>query len=447
MFRLPVKDYRAFTLPLLRWALAAGAAIRRYVILATQNQTQARDLRHSIAYVGTYPPKECGIATFTMDVVNSTDLSGWQSIVFAVDDVETGTQYDDPKVTYVIEKDNPQSYLDAVAIMRESGVSLLSIQHEYGIYGGDEGSYIVSLAEAAECPVVITLHTILPEPSERQLDIIKQLEPFCNYFITMAHKGEQLLRDVYNISDEKIVYIPHGTPNMSFACDAALRREYGVEGRRVLSTFGLISPNKGIEDAIAAMPTIVAQDPTALYLILGQTHPVIKRREGEWYRNQLVEQVKELGLEDNVRFVDKYLDLQQLIDYLLLTDIYITPYYANPYQITSGTLSYALAAGKVIISTPYLHAIEILAEERGFLYPFRDSARLAELAGNLLTDGDLFEKTREKAYAHGREMTWQSVGMQYTRIFAGLLNQEWMNTRVMQDARDLMDLNQPMAMT
>jgi glycosyltransferase involved in cell wall biosynthesis len=397
--------------------------------------------------VGTYPPKECGIATYTMDVVNSTDLSGWQSIVFAVDDAEAGRVYDDPKVIYTIEKDNHQSYLDAIDLMEKSDVSLLSIQHEYGIYGGDEGSFVISLAKAAQCPVVVTLHTILPQPSEQQLAIVKELEKYCTYFITMAKKGEDLLRDVYKVDTQKIVYIPHGTPNMSFVCDDVLRQKYDVQGRRILSTFGLISPNKGIEDAIAAMPAIVERDPTALYLILGQTHPVIKKREGEWYRKQLIDQVSTLGLENNIRFIDRYLDLQQLIDYLMLTDIYITPYYANPYQITSGTLSYALAAGKVIISTPYLHAVEILGEGRGFLYPFRDSARLAELAGQLLTDDALFQETRRRAYEHGRQMIWQSVGMQYTRLFSGLLKERWANTKVIRDAQDLMNINQPLAMT
>jgi glycosyltransferase involved in cell wall biosynthesis len=414
--------------------------------LATQNNLQTAEQRHSIAYVGTYPPKECGIATFTMDVVNSTDLSGWQSIIFAVDDLDAGRVYDDPKVVFTIDKDNPDSYLSAAKIMHESGVSLLSIQHEYGIYGGDEGAYVITLAKAATCPVVVTLHTILPQPSPQQLNIIRELEPYCSYFITMAEKGAELLRDVYGIDAAKVVYIPHGTPNMSFVCDDNLRRQYGVEGRRVLATFGLISPNKGIEDAIAAMPTIVEKDPTALYLILGQTHPVIKKREGEWYRKQLVDQVKSLGLEKNVRFVDKYLDLQQLIDYLMLTDIYITPYYANPFQITSGTLSYALAAGKVIISTPYLHAVEILSEGRGFLYPFRDSARLAELAGQLLTDDVLFQETKKKAYKHGRQMIWQSVGMQYTDLFSGLLSEYWTNSRVTRDSQRLIDLSQPLAM-
>ena len=188
----------------------------------------------------------------------------------------------------------------------------------------------------------------------------------------------------------------------------------------MLSTFGLISPNKGIEDAIAAMPDVVEKEPKATYLVLGQTHPVIKRKEGEWYRESLVKQVEELGLTDNVKFVDKYLTLQELIDYLLATDIYITPYYANPHQITSGTLAYAMVTGKVIVSTPYLYAEELLAEGRGFLYPFRDSAKLSEIIESLLTDDALFEETtRQKAYDYGRAMTWQSVGIQYTQALHG----------------------------
>ena len=177
------------------------------------------------------------------------------------------------------------------------------------------------------------------------------------------------------------------------------------------------------------MPAVVEQEPTATYLILGQTHPVIKRKEGEWYREQLMQQVSDLGLQNNVKFVDKYLTLQQLIDYLLATDIYITPYYANPHQITSGTLAYAIATGKVIVSTPYLYAEELLAEGRSFLYPFRDTGVLADTVGRLLTDPALFENTRRRAYEYGRSMTWQSVGLQYTRLFTEMLNERWVNHR------------------
>ena len=257
----------------------------------------------------------------------------------------------------------------------------------------------------------------------------------------MAHKAVELLETVYGIAPGKIRFIPHGAPNAPFHADNAAKEKLGLAGRRVLSTFGLISPNKGIEDAIAAMPDVVKKEPLATYLVLGQTHPVIKRKEGEWYRDSLVEQVSDLGLQDNVKFVDKYLTLQELIDYLLATDIYITPYYANPHQITSGTLAYAMATGKVIVSTPYLYAEELLADGRGFLYPFRDSARLSDIIKDILTNDTLFEQTRQKAYEYGRGMTWQSVGIQYTKLFTEMLDERWVNHRAAMDTLAIPGLN------
>ncbi len=312
--------------------------------------------RHKIAYVGTYPPKECGIATFTLDVVNSTDLSGWRSIVIAVDDATPTEPHPDNKVVYTIEKENRADYLRTAKLLDKHKVSLLSIQHEYGIYGGDHGEYVLDLCRAATMPVVVTLHTVLPNPSEPQRRILKEMEKYAAGFVVMAHKAVELLESVYGIASSKIHFIPHGAPNAPYHAEKAAKEKLGLQGRRILSTFGLISPNKGIEDAIAAMPDVVKQEPKATYLVLGQTHPVIKRKEGEWYREGLVKQVQELGLTENVKFVDKYLTLQELIDYLLATDVYITPYYANPYQITSGTLAYAMVTGKVIVSTPYLYA-------------------------------------------------------------------------------------------
>lgn len=390
--------------------------------------------RHKIAYVGTYPPKECGIATFTLDVVNSTDLSGWRSIVFAVDDAAPDEPHPDSKVVYTIEKENRASYLRAARLMEKYRVSLLSVQHEYGIYGGDHGDYVLDLIKAVTVPVAVTLHTVLPNPSETQRRILKEMEKYAACFVVMAHKAVELLVDVYGIAASKIRFIPHGAPNAPYHADNTSKAKLGLEGRRVLSTFGLISPNKGIEDAIAAMPEIVKREPTATYLVLGQTHPVIKRKEGEWYRESLVKQVEDLGLTDNVKFVDKYLTLHELLDYLLATDVYITPYYANPHQITSGTLAYAMVTGKVIVSTPYLYAEELLADGRGFLYPFRDSAVMSEIIGRLLTDDVLFEATRRKAYEYGRTMTWQSVGVQYTKLFTEMLDERWVNHRAAMDA-------------
>ena len=390
--------------------------------------------RHKIAYVGTYPPKECGIATFTLDVVNSTDLSGWRSIVFAVDDAAPAEPHPDSKVVYTIEKENKADYVRAARLMEKNRVSLLSVQHEYGIYGGDHGDYVLDLIRAVTVPVAVTLHTVLPNPSEAQRRILKEMEKHVACFVVMAHKAVELLVDVYGIAASKIRFIPHGAPNAPYHADKSAKEKLGLAGRRVLSTFGLISPNKGIEDAIAAMPEIVAKEPTATYLVLGQTHPVIKRKEGEWYRESLVKQVEDLGLTDNVKFVDKYLTLHELLDYLLATDVYITPYYANPHQITSGTLAYAMVTGKVIVSTPYLYAEELLADGRGFLYPFRDSAKMSEIVGRLLTDDALFEATRRKAYEYGRMMTWQSVGIQYTKLFTEMLDERWVNHRAAMDA-------------
>jgi len=398
--------------------------------------------RHKVAYVGTYPPKECGIATFTLDVVNSTDLSGWRSIVFAVDDAAPTEPHPDSKVVFTIEKENRADYLRAARLLDKHKVSLLSIQHEYGIYGGDHGDHILDLVRAVTMPVVVTLHTVLPNPSEPQKRILKEMEKHVSSFVVMAHKAVELLQTAYGIAPSKIRFIPHGAPNAPINAEKAAKEKLKLEGRRILSTFGLISPNKGIEDAIAAMPAIVEKEPTATYLVLGQTHPVIKRKEGEWYRESLMKQVEELGLTENVKFVDKYLTLQELLDYLLATDVYITPYYANPHQITSGTLAYAMVTGKVIVSTPYLYAAELLAEGRGFLYPFRDSVKLSEIIGNLLTNDALFERTTALSYQYGRSMTWQSVGIQYTKLFTEMLDERWVNHRAAMDALSIPGLTE-----
>lgn len=388
---------------------------------------------HTVAYVGTYPPKECGIATFTMDMVNATDLAGWRSVVVAVDDIAPTEPHEDPKVIHTIEKEDKASYRKTARLLAERGISLLAIQHEYGIFGGDHGDYVLDLARAATMPVIVTLHTVLPNPSEPQRRILKELEKSASFFVVMAHTAVELLHDSYGISPQKVRVIPHGAPNVPYGPEEHAKIKFHLQGQRVISTFGLISPNKGIEDAISAMPAVVAQVPNAIYLVLGQTHPVIKRREGEWYREKLVRQVHELGMDEHVRFVDQYLSLQQLIDYLLATDVYVTPYYANPHQITSGTLAYAVAAGKVVVSTPYLYAKELLSEERGFLYPFRDTQALANTITRVMTDDALYDQTRRNAYEFGRSMTWQSVGLQYTKLFVETINERWINHRAAMD--------------
>lgn len=401
-------------------------------------EKEQQEQRHRVAYVGTYPPQECGIATFTLDLVNATDISGWCSIVAAVGEVyvedaaesadeaeaaEGSLRFPDAKQVYAINRDDPADYARAAHFVGKLGADLICIQHEYGIYGGDHGEYVLELARAAEVPIVVTLHTILPQPSERQRFIIRALCPLVERFVVMAHKGAELLQSVYGIPSDKITFIPHGAPDVFLEVEGATKAAFGLQDKRVLSTFGLISPNKGIEDAIAALPAVVEREPNVVYLVLGATHPAVKRREGEWYRERLVKQVKELGLQDHVQFVNHFLSVQELIDYLLATDVYITPYYANPHQITSGTLAYAMATGRVIVSTPYTYAEELLAEGRGLLYPFRDTSALSERLIRLLTDNPLFDRTRRRAYKYGRMMTWPCVGLQYVSLFRDLLRE------------------------
>lgn len=257
--------------------------------------------RHRVAYVGTYPPQECGIATFTLDLVNSTDISGWCSVVAAVGDaclVEpdtldaptapgAGEDAADVKQVYTIDRDAPEDYERAAHFVGKLGSDLLCIQHEYGIFGGDHGEYVLRMARAAEIPIVVTLHTILPQPSEAQRRIIQELNPLVDRFVVMAHRGAEFLQTAYGVPSEKIAFIPHGAPDVFLETEMATKAGFGLEGRRVLSTFGLIAPSKGIEDAIAALPAVVEKDPSVLYLVLGATHPVVKRREGEGYRQSL----------------------------------------------------------------------------------------------------------------------------------------------------------------
>jgi glycosyltransferase involved in cell wall biosynthesis len=375
----------------------------------------------TVAYVGTYPPQECGIATFMMDLVNATDISGWRSVAVAVGADGTLGPPPDSKVIYTINRDDRRDYVGAARCVAGLGAHLMCVQHEYGIFGGDHGDYVLDLVRAAPMPVIVTLHTILPKPPESLRRIVCEMAPHVARFVVMAHKGAEQLRTDYGIPGHKIHFIPHGAPDVPLQAEKAAKCTFGLKGRRVLSTFGLVAPSKGIEDVISALPAVVEKEPSVVYLILGATHPVVKRKEGEAYREGLTAQAAALGLTEHVRFVDQYLSLPELIGYLLATDVYVTPYYANPYQITSGTLAYALAMGRVIVSTPYLYAEELLAEGRGFLYPFRDTEALSAVLARLLSEDGLIEQTRRCAYDGGRAMTWPRVGVQYVRLFQDVL--------------------------
>ncbi len=390
--------------------------------LKSQNLRLFDYLRESMnkirpAYVGTYPPTECGIATFTKDVVMSvakfTPFS--RPSVIAVSR-EQETEAYERRVKFKLMQNRRQSYLDAATYVNNSSIDVVSVQHEYGIYGGDDGEYILDFVEALKKPVVVTLHTVLQNPSPNQKRIIQEFARLAGCLVVMVGVGERILNEVYGVSSEKIRIIPHGVPNVKMVSSSAAKNGLGYGGRYVMSTFGLLSRGKGIEDAIKAMPAIVEKIPNAAYLILGETHPGVRKHEGESYRNSLIELVHSLGMEEHVSFNNRYLALPQLIRYLSATDVYITPYLGKD-QITSGTLAYALGCGKAIVSTPYLYAEETLSEGRGCLVDFRSPDQIAEAVSRILTDKPFRKSLETEAYSYGRRTTWFNVAVEYLDMF------------------------------
>ncbi|MEA2664495.1 MAG: polysaccharide biosynthesis protein PslF [Candidatus Eremiobacteraeota bacterium] len=372
-------------------------------------------------FLSSFPPRECGIATFTKDVVDSYDEEfGTCSATVAIDEPGGETRrYPDQVVARLTQHDR-DSYATIADFVNAYPCDALSIQHEYGLFGGEEGEWIVDLITRVRKPVVTSLHTVLPEPSPTHLRVARALCAASSAVVVLSETGRDILVARYGVDPAKIRVIHHGVPDVPFLETAPAKRALGFEGRTTISTFGLISRGKGLEYAIEAMNAVVTQHPEALYLILGQTHPVVRRHEGESYRRQLEAEIARNHLADNVKLVDKYLDFDELIAYLTATDVYLTPY-LNPTQIVSGTLAYAVGLGKAVVSTPYLYAEELLAHGRGFLTPFRDADAIATTLVALLDDPSLREATRRRAYRFGRRMTWPHVADAYGRLFTDLL--------------------------
>lgn len=372
-------------------------------------------------FLGSFPPRECGIATFTKDVVDSYDDEfGTRSAVVAIDEPGgEARRYPDQVVARLTQHERA-SYAAAAEFVNAYPCDALSIQHEYGLFGGEEGEWIVELIAAVRKPVVTSLHTVLPEPTPAHLRVARALCAASSAVVVLSETGRDILIDRYGVDPGKIRVIHHGVPDVPFLETAPAKRALGFADRITISTFGLISRGKGLEYAIEAMKEIVGEHPEALYLILGQTHPVVRRQEGESYRRLLEAEIARNGLADNVKLVDKYLDFDELLAYLTATDVYLTPY-LNPTQIVSGTLAYAVGLGKAIVSTPYLYAEELLAQGRGFLTPFRDADAIASTLTALLDDPNLREATRRRAYRFGRRMTWPHVAEAYGRLFTDLL--------------------------
>jgi glycosyltransferase involved in cell wall biosynthesis len=372
-------------------------------------------------FLGSFPPRECGIATFMKDVVDSHDRAfGTRSDVIAID--EPGGEdrvYPDQVVEHLVQNDR-DSYRRTADFINAHDCDVLDIQHEYGLFGGQDGEWVVDLIEAVRKPVVISLHTVLPEPTPEHLRVARAICATSTRVVVLSETGRKILIERYGVDADKVRVIHHGVPDVPFRDTLSARTRLGFADRMVISTFGLISRGKGLEYAIEAMQAVVESHPEALYLVLGQTHPVVRRNEGESYRRQLEASIAANGLADNVKLVDKYLDFDELLTYLGATDVYLTPY-LNPVQIVSGTLAYAVGLGKAIVSTPYLYAQELLAHGRGFTVPFRDASAIATTLVALLDDPELRETTERRAYKFGRRMTWPNVAQAYGALFSELM--------------------------
>ena len=370
-----------------------------------------------IAVIGNYLPRQCGIATFTTDLCEAiaAEYGNAGLLALAVNDIEAGYAYP-ARVRWTIAQDVLQSYLDAARFLNFNNIDMVCLQHEYGIFGGPAGSHILRLLRGLKMPVVITLHTVLREPNPDQKTVMEEIAAVSDRLIVMSQLSSQFLQEIYKVPEEKIDLIPHGVLDLPFLDPNFHKDRFGVEGKAVLLTFGLLSPNKGIENVIQALPRILSKHKNVVYIVTGATHPHVLRQQGEQYRNSLQTLAKELGVESQVIFHNRFVSPEELAEFIGVADIYITPY-RNEAQVVSGTLAYALGAGKAIISTPYWHAIELLDDRRGVLVPFASPDAIAEKTLELLDTPAIRHGMRKRAYLYGRGMVWKKAAQGYMRSF------------------------------
>ena len=370
-----------------------------------------------IAFVGTYLPRKCGIATFTHDLRDAVSARNpdTECFVVPVSDIPEGYDYAE-EVRFELVEEDRESFERGADFLNLSDIEVVCLQHEYGIFGGPAGNHILALLRELQIPLVTTLHTILEQPEATQRRVLMEVARLSSRIIVMTRRAQRLLGEIYGLPLEKVDLIPHGIPEMPFVDPNFFKDQFGVEGKTVVLTFGLMSPVKGIEYVIRALPEVVRACPNVVYIVLGATHPNLLREQGETYRLGLERLVKELNLRKHVVFCNRFVGLDELKEFLGVADVYITPY-LNPAQVVSGTLSYAFGCGKAVISTPYWHAEELLAEGRGVLVPFRDSAALARELIGLLGDEVRRHAMRKRAYLAGREVTWSRVADRYLESF------------------------------
>jgi len=371
-----------------------------------------------IAFIGNYLPRQCGIATFTTDLCEAVaaEHPGTTCIALPVNDIEAGYAYPS-RVRFELAEKDIDSYRRAADFLNINSVDVVSLQFEYGIFGGRAGSHILALLRELRMPIVTTLHTILREPDAHERRVLEEVAALSDRLVVMSERGATFLREIYRIPPHKIDLIAHGIPDLPFVDPGFHKDLFGVEGKIVLLSFGLLSANKGIENVIAALPAILAKHPNVVYFIVGATHPHVKQHDGETYRLSLQRLAQAKGVEGQVIFYNQFVTLEELVEFIGAADIYITPY-QNPAQIVSGTLAYTLGAGKAVISTPYWYAEEMLADERGVLVPFRDPPALAAAVTDLLDNEATRHAMRKRAYMFGREMIWPQVARRYLESFA-----------------------------
>lgn len=379
-----------------------------------------------LAYIGTYPPRECGIGTFTMNLYNSMvmNLAGNQAgnktpkdliegFIVAMNDHDQTYDYPE-EVKLTIRQEHQRDYLEAVKFINLSGADICILEHEFGIYGGQNGIYILPLLHRLEIPLIVTLHTIVKAPSYNEKAVLQEICKMANKIVVMSHKAIEFLTTIYNVDNSKIEFIEHGVPDIQFN-QAQSKKEFHLENRKVLITFGFISRNKGIETVIKALPKVIEKFPEVIYMVLGKTHPNVLRYSGEEYRVYLQHLVKSLNLSKHVLFLNEFINQKELFKYLSASDIYVTPY-LNEAQITSGTLSYAIGVGSAVVSTPYWHALELLSDGRGRLFNFNDTDELSTILIELLDNPEVLKDLRKKAYDYGRTITWPQSGFKYVAL-------------------------------
>ncbi|MCZ6857854.1 MAG: glycosyltransferase [Gemmatimonadetes bacterium] len=384
---------------------------------AKVSDPRIRDRLKLVGFIGTYVPRKCGIATFTADLLHAVAAEAPSTRVIAVasNDVPDGYDYP-PEVQFEIAQQRLADYRKAAEYLNVNEYDAVCVQHEFGIYGGTEGEHLVKLLGELRMPKIATLHTLLREPTPEQRRVLCSLAEVCDRLVVMSEMGRRFLEEIYRIPSDSILVIPHGVPDTPFLDTNFYKDKFGVSGKKVILTFGLLSPNKGIEVMLRALPRIVERHPDVVYVVLGATHPHIRRTQGEAYRLRLQQLARSQGVDKHVIFRDQFVALSQLCEYLGAADVYCTPY-LNVAQITSGTLSYAMATGNAIVSTPYWHAEEMLQDGRGRLVPFNDSAALATEITDLLSDEDERLAIRRRAYDFTRSHTWKEVARRYLDLF------------------------------